>query len=290
MTAYASIERRDGDLTVRVEIRSYNSRYLDVAPRVPMGYAGFEDKIRTLVTQVMVRGRIELRLSIKDHTEADCAYNVDFARAKAYLDAHRQLDDAFSLAPAPLTAGQLMNVTGVVQPVDKPSDIEGQWPLIENIVRETLDNVDQMRLKEGEFIGQDFAQRLNYIEQTLNDIEASVKDLHALYCDKLQARVSALTKGLVELDLSRIAQEAAILADRSDISEEIVRTGSHIAQFRTIMGLDEPAGRKLNFLLQELNREFNTMGAKVGQAGAAHMIVNVKSELEKLREQVQNIE
>jgi uncharacterized protein (TIGR00255 family) len=290
MTAYSFLERRDGALTVGAEIRTYNSRHLDVVPRLPMGYAGFEENIKALVTQVMVRGRIELRLSVKDNAKADGAYEVDFNRAKAYMDAYQQIDDAFDLTSAPLTVEHLMQVPGVVQPVEQPSDIDSQWPLIAATVQEALDHVDQMRLKEGAFIGQDFVQRLNFIEQTLNDIEVSVKDLIDQYRDKLQARVSALTKGLVELDLSRIAQEAAILADRSDISEEVVRARSHIAQFRTIMGLDGAAGRKLNFLLQEFNREFNTMGAKVGQASAAHMIVTVKSELEKLREQVQNIE
>ena len=162
--------------------------------------------------------------------------------------------------------------------------------MIAKVVQETLHNVDQMRIKEGGFIGEDFVQRLDFIERNLNEIEKSVDGLLEQYRDKLRARVEALTQGLVELDPARIAQEAGILADRSDISEEFVRARSHIEQFRNIMGSNEPAGRKLNFLLQEFNREFNTMGSKVGQAGAAHMIVDVKSEIEKLREQVQNIE
>ena len=290
MTAYSFVERTSEDITVGVEIRTYNSRHLDVVPRMPMGYASFEEKIKALVSRVMVRGRIELRLSIKDNSEAACAYEVDLGRAKAYMDAYKQLDDAFKLSSAPLTAEQLMQISGVIQPADKQSDVDTHWPLIETAVQEALQNVDEMRIKEGSFIGKDFAQRLNFIEQTLSKIEDSVQGLLTQYRDKLEVRVTALTKGLVELDPSRIAQEAALLADRSDISEEFVRARSHIAQFRSIMGVNEPSGRKLNFLLQEFNREFNTMGAKVGQASAAHMIVDVKSELEKLREQVQNIE
>ena len=148
----------------------------------------------------------------------------------------------------------------------------------------------QMRQKEGDFIRKDFDQRLTHIEQKLNEIETSVQDLPEKYREKLQARVETLTKGIVELDPARIAQEACLLAERADISEEIVRAKSHIKQFKSIMGGNEPAGRKHNFLLQEFNREFNTMGAKVGHATAAHTIVDVKSEIEKLREQVQNIE
>lgn len=290
MTAYSFVEHSDGDVTARVEIRTYNSRHLDTVLRVPMGYAGFEEKIKALVAKIMVRGRIEVRLSIKDTSDAACAYEVDTIRAKAYLDAYNQLDDELGLASVPLKADHLINISGIIQPAEKKIDIDSHWSLIAEVVQETLQNVDQMRTKEGAFIAEDFVQRLDFIERTLNDIEKSVEGLLEQYRDKLKARVEALTQGLVELDPSRIAQEAGILADRSDISEEFVRARSHIEQFRNIMGSNEPAGRKLNFLLQEFNREFNTMGSKVGQAGAAHMIVDVKSEIEKLREQVQNIE
>jgi uncharacterized protein (TIGR00255 family) len=136
----------------------------------------------------------------------------------------------------------------------------------------------------------DLATRLDYIESALTGIEAAAADITAQYRTRLLERINHLTEGQVDLDAARIAQEAAILADRSDISEEVVRVGSHIAQFRDIMAGDGPAGRKLNFLLQEFGREFNTMGAKAGNAGISHTIVEVKSELEKIREQVQNIE
>jgi uncharacterized protein (TIGR00255 family) len=150
--------------------------------------------------------------------------------------------------------------------------------------------LDRMRVKEGDFIGQDLLLRLEVIERGIDHIEKNVADLVPIYRDRLLARVETLTQGIVEIDQSRIVQEASILADRSDISEEIVRARSHVQQFRDIMASDAPAGRKLNFLLQEFNREFNTMGAKVGQADLAHVIVDIKSEIEKLREQVQNIE
>jgi uncharacterized protein (TIGR00255 family) len=290
MTAYSFVENSDGDLTIRVEIRTYNSRHLDTVLRVPMGYAGIEEKIKALVAKMMVRGRIELRLSLKDTSDAACAYEVDTIRAKAYLDAYKQIEDELRLASAPLKADHLINVSGIIQAAEKKVDIESHWPMIAKVVQKTLENVDQMRIKEGAFIAEDFVKRLDFIEQKLNDIEISVEGLLEQYRDKLRARVEALAQGIVEIDSSRIAQEAGILADRSDISEEFVRAKSHIEQFRNIMGANEPAGRKLNFLLQEFNREFNTMGSKVGQAGAAHIIVDVKSEIEKLREQVRNIE
>jgi len=206
------------------------------------------------------------------------------------LKAYQQLNDGLKLSAEPCSVEHLLKVTGVILPAESQPDLESVWPIVSDAVMETLQNLDRMRIKEGDFIEKDFVQRLGFIEHRLTVVEGSIQSLLVHYQEKLKARVEALTQGLIELDPARIAQEAGILADRSDISEEVVRARSHIAQFKSIMGADEPAGRKLNFLLQEFNREFNTMGAKVGQASAAHIIVEVKSELEKLREQVQNIE
>lgn len=139
-------------------------------------------------------------------------------------------------------------------------------------------------------MAKDLEARLDDIQAAIDHIEKQTDGLLAFYQDRLKERISALTKGLVELDPGRIAQEAALLADKSDISEEITRAKSHIQQFKGIMAAEEPGGRKLNFLLQEFNREFNTMGSKAGNADLSHLIVTVKSELERIREQVQNIE
>jgi uncharacterized protein (TIGR00255 family) len=290
MTAYAFVERCDSDLTVTVEIRSYNSRHLDVALKLPMGYASFEDKIKGIVSAAMERGRVELRVGIQDKSEAAIGYQVDFQRAKAFCTAAGQLNDLLNMGSGAISLEYLLGVGGVILPADNRVDADLHWPLAESVIRGALIELDRMRAKEGDFIAQDLAQRLEFIERSLDDIENNAMDMVTQYRDRLLARVEALTQGLVEIDQARIAQEASMLADRSDISEEIVRARSHIHQFRDIIGSDVPAGRKLNFLLQEFNREFNTMGSKVGQACLAHIIVDVKSEIEKLREQVQNIE
>ena len=147
-----------------------------------------------------------------------------------------------------------------------------------------------MRQREGEALAADFRRRLETIESQLNMIENDSEGLLDIYRAKLLERIHILTQGNVDIDPGRIAQEAAFLADRSDISEELVRSASHLKQFRRVMDVEEPAGRKLNFLLQEFNREFNTMGAKTSRTEIAHRVVDLKSELEKIREQVQNIE
>jgi uncharacterized protein (TIGR00255 family) len=157
-------------------------------------------------------------------------------------------------------------------------------------VDEALNNLIEMRKKEGEFIALDITSRINRIEESVHLIEKESSDLLSHYQQRLKERIVDLTRGMVEIDLERITQEAAFLADKSDISEEIVRVASHIRQFLTIMKSAEPAGRKLNFLLQELHREFNTMGSKTEKAHVSHIVVEVKSELEKIREQLQNVE
>ncbi len=290
MTAYAFGERCDGDLSVSAEIRSYNSRYLDIALKLPMGYASFEEKIKGIVSAAMERGRVELRMGIQDKSDTAIAYQVDLQRAKAFCAAAGQLNGIANLGSETISLEYLLGVTGVILPADNRIDADLHWPLAESVVRQALIQLNLMRVKEGDFIGQDLVQRLEFIERSLDVIGNSAMDMVTHYRDRLQARVEALTQGLVEIDQARIAQEASMLADRSDISEEIVRARSHIQQFRDIIRSDMPAGRKLNFLLQEFNREFNTMGAKVGQASLSHIIVDVKSEIEKLREQVQNIE
>ncbi len=169
-------------------------------------------------------------------------------------------------------------------------DIKKVWGHLSPVFKEVLDNINSMREAEGAHTAKDFLTRLDYIEKSIDEIEEKSTDLPKIYKEKLEARISSLTDGILELDKNRIGQEAALLADRSDISEEITRSRSHVEQFRKIMSTEENPGRKLNFLLQEFNREFNTMGSKTGSTNVSHMIVDLKSELEKIREQVQNVE
>ena len=289
MTAYAYATLTEKELSVIIEIRTYNSRHLDIALRLPPAYLVLEDKIKRASAAEIARGRVELRMHIKELSATGVQYTVDMAKAQAYWEALACLKEGLRLT-APIGLEHFNKLDGIIQPIEDNPPVENYWPLIEACLRQALADLDKMRLREGDFLKNDFKQRLTFITQSLEKISQGSQNLLALYRDKLQARIETLTKGLIELDQLRITQEAAILADRSDISEEIVRTRSHIKQFNAIIDADGPAGRKLNFLLQELNREFNTMGAKVGQADLAHTIVDVKAEFEKLREQVQNIE
>ncbi len=290
MTAFAVAETvEENNLSARVEIRSYNSKNLDISLRLTAGWLALEERVKRVISERISRGRIEINLRVEDRSEAAVAFDIDETKAGAYLGALRELKENLALSgdiPLELVA----SVHGIIKPAETQRDPEADWPIISSCLGQALDELTAMRRKEGAFMADDLTTRLNFIESVLTEIEAAAADITTQYRERLLERITRLTEGQVDLDAARIAQEAAILADRSDISEETVRAGSHIAQFRDIMTGGGPAGRKLNFLLQEFNREFNTMGAKAGNAGISHTIVEVKSELEKIREQVQNIE
>ncbi|MCG8470864.1 MAG: YicC family protein [Desulfobacterales bacterium] len=289
MTAYARADKEEDGLSVEVELRSYNGRFLDTHLKVSHGYNRFEEKIRSTIAAKLVRGRVEGRIVIRDASDEAIAYEADVAKARAYGSALREAADAAGVSGG-ISLDQLLHVSGLVVPKETETDFEHHWTVVAACLEKALDDLDEMRSREGDFLAQDLLERLEAVEASLGVISEGAEGLSAVYHDRLMERISVLCGGAVEVDESRIAQEAALLADRSDISEEITRAKSHLVQFRSIMEGEEEAGRKLNFLLQEFNREFNTMGSKIGKADVAHVIVSVKSELEKMREQVQNIE
>ncbi|MDM8525183.1 YicC/YloC family endoribonuclease [Desulfococcaceae bacterium HSG8] len=289
MTAFSRAEKIGENLAVSTEMRSYNSKYLDIALRIPRSYLSLEDRIKGLISEKLSRGRIDIRVVIKDDTEDACAFEVNETKATAYHNALVRLKELFNI-DTEISLHFLAGIGGVIRPAETERNTDICWPLIRDCVSEALENLDAMREKEGNFIAQDFINRLDYTEACTDQIEAESGSILSHYQERLKERIAALTKGIAEIDPGRIAQEAAFLADKSDISEEVVRARSHIIQFRSVVNSDEPSGRKLNFLLQEMNREFNTMGSKAGNADLSHIIVNIKSEIEKIREQVQNVE
>jgi uncharacterized protein (TIGR00255 family) len=289
MTAYAKSEITSAMFSVSIEIRSYNSRHLDISLRLSHDYVPLEEKIKKIITQHIHRGRLEVHVTIKDESEADTIYEVDLTRAKAYHQALLTLKKALSIE-GPLNMDHLLNNNSLLRLKESEKDFTILWPVVSDALLASLKQIDTMRMQEGAFIAKDFQQRLDLIEKRLAQIKAASQGLLEIYQDRLNERIIVLTKGIVTLEPERIAQEAALLADRSDISEELVRVESHLLQYRKFMADPEPAGRKLNFLLQEFNREFNTIGSKAGKSKISHLIVEVKAEIERLREQVQNVE
>jgi uncharacterized protein (TIGR00255 family) len=289
MTAYATAEYSTEQLTVSTEIRSYNSRYLDLALRIPSGYQSLEEKIKEFVSTRVTRGRVEVKIQVEMEATDSIGFEVDQSKAQSFYAALNRLKDEFDIK-SEISVDLLLSPGGIIKPADMAKDTEAVWPSIRDCLKQALDEIDAMRKREGDFIAKDLLKRLAHINAQIEQIHAGATGLLDAYQQRLKERISALTGDIVEIDPARIAQEAAILADRSDISEEIIRAESHLKQFNHIMKSDEPAGRKLNFMLQELHREFNTMGSKIGNAEISHRIVDVKSELEKIREQIQNVE
>ena len=288
MTAFSRAETAVGDFAVALEIRSYNSRHLDLSIRLPHGFLELEKQVRDCIASRVARGRVEVRIQIQDNTEAASGFEVDIPKARAYHRALLDLREKLGL-DGPL-GPDLFVSAGVIRQAEAERDLDACWQALERGLEQALAELTAMREKEGRHLAVDFEDRLVFLGERLENIQGTVEGVARAYKVRLEERIQALTDGAAPVEPARIAQEAAILADRSDISEEIVRARSHLKQFRDIMAGQGPSGQKLNFLLQELNREFNTMGSKCNSAEAAHDIVDVKAELEKIREQVQNVE
>jgi uncharacterized protein (TIGR00255 family) len=289
MTGFASAAETFGRWSVSIEIRAYNSRYLDLALRLPPGFTDLEERVRSHISTRLTRGRVEAKIHIEDAATSGGPVEADLTRARAVRSALEQVKTELGFQD-PVTLEMVLAAGGILKTVPPEADLVAAGAVLDAVLVQALESLDDMRTNEGRALSIDLGFRLDRIHASLSEIAKQAEGLPAVYQERLKERLAVLTQGRVEIDAARIAQEAALLADRCDIAEEIVRARSHLQQFRAFMDATEAAGRQLNFLLQELNREFNTMGSKIGNAAAAHEIVAVKTELEKIREQTQNIE
>ncbi len=294
MTAFARAEQTKDGLTVQVTMRSYNSRFLDIVLHMPDSCLEFEDQIRQAISGMHQRGRIDTRIHVKmeDSFEdgASQSYDVDINQAKAYYQALCTLNDSLGLNTAP-TLAQVLAGKNFIVAAPKVLDENLLKTAVLEVLQEASQELDEMRAREGEHLLADLLERVQNMEDRLKDIKDLAGTIPELYRKKLEERLTRLLdEDALPIDPVRLAQEVAILSDKSDVTEEIIRLYSHIAQFREIMEAPDSQGPKLNFLVQEFLREFNTIGSKASHADMTRMVVEFKSELEKIREQVQNIE
>ena len=289
MTAFSRTEEEIDDLQTVIEIRSVNSRYLDISTRIPYEFHSLEEKIKRVITEKINRGRVELKMTIKDNSSEKSLFEINKEKAEAYHQVLIQLKDRFKLE-AEIPLNLMVGAEGVIQAATRESDVEVFWKGARPCLETALIDLEEMRRVEGDAIEKDLKGRLQTIEAHLNNIEQMALEVPHYHQKRLAERIANLTRGTLEIDSARLAQEAAFLADKSDISEEIVRVKSHLSQFYNIMGDNESAGRKLIFLLQEIHREFNTMGSKADNADITIRVIEIKSELEKIREQALNVE
>lgn len=289
MTAFGRAEHTIKEFEAGVSIRTYNSRNLDTVVFLPESLRFLEDSVKKQTAARLNRGRVEIRVSVENTASDSVSFRVDEKRAESYLRALQDLKDRCGLE-SDITLELLLSGRDMIVAEEKEQDHQALLQVVSETLEAALERIEEMRKQEGSALAADLEHRLELIEKGLVRIEQEAETIPAAYKKRLEERIATLTGNTCDPDPARIAQEAAILADKSDISEELVRAGSHIQQARQIIASDEPGGRKLNFLVQEFNREFNTMGAKSPSAEISSAVVELKSELEKVREQVQNIE
>ncbi|OEU79722.1 MAG: YicC family protein [Desulfobacterales bacterium C00003060] len=289
MTAFGRAGKTVEGRMYAVEIRSLNGRYRDVTVHMPPQFVPVEDQIKKLVSTRISRGRVTVMIKVKNDSQAVSDIHVNLPLCKAYYGALCKLNETLQIEEK-VGIQTLLGMQGIITATAPEEDLEKTWLPLSSCISEALEGLDAMRISEGTAIYQDFQKRLQSIEDSLSRIRVSAPSVLSQYHDRLKERIATLTQGAVDIEPNRLVQEAAFLAEKSDITEEVVRAESHLKQFRTMIETDNPAGRALDFLLQELNREVNTIGSKAGDAQLSHVVVEVKSELEKLREQVQNIE
>ena len=271
-----------------VEIRCVNHRYLDLKIKLPKGYAGLEERVRKCLTAVLVRGRVDVALSVSGDFSDLQEIEANHMLARTYHDALVRLAEQLNL-PADIDLQRLAAYPDVLMLSQRTEDLDAVWPSMETALLEALNICDTMRSDEGKAMAADLQERLDQFAAVVGKIEKQIPKLLQERELKLEERLQKLL-GNVQLDSQRLAQEIAILSDKTDVTEEIVRLHSHINQFHAFLKSEEATGRKIDFLLQEFLREVNTMASKINDAEIAHLTVDLKAELEKMREQVQNIE
>ena len=288
MTGYGRAKQTLNGRDITVEVRSVNNRYLDCTVKMPRAYIFAEDAIKTCVQKAISRGKVDVFITIESNGAEETVVTVNDALARSYYEALVHLKEMFSL-DGDVSALSLAKFPDVLTVTKAEEDLESMAADLCTVTEEALCAYNAMRTVEGEKLAQDVASRVATIEQVVGKVEERSPQTVAAYREKLYARMQEVLQSAT-VDENRLLTEAAIFADKTAVDEETVRLRSHIAQLRTMLESDEPVGRKLDFLIQEVNRECNTIGSKCNDLSIAQDVVNMKAEVEKIREQVQNIE
>ena len=288
MTGYGCAEGSSGDIDISIELRSVNNRYLDCNIRIPRIYTAFEDAIKSVVQKYISRGKVDLYITVDSSKSSDVEISINEPLAEAYMDALKKLADKFGISPD-VTALNLLRFQDVLIVEKKETASDELLADICTVLETALARFNDMRTVEGEKLYADIMGRLDEIERLVTLVEERSPVTVAEYRARLESKMRE-TLANSNIDENRLLMEAAIFADKVAVDEETVRLRSHISQFRSILSLSEPVGRKLDFLVQELNREANTIGSKANDSEMARIVVDIKAEIEKIREQIQNIE
>lgn len=288
MTGFGRSEVQAGSRVWTTELRCVNNRFLELKIKLPKGYSALEDRVRKLVATHLQRGRVDLVVNVSGDFSDLMQVHVNVELARNYKKALTLMGQELSIeGDADITF--LASLPDVLVREQKNEDLEGVWALLSGSLEEALVQCETMRQQEGDALLIDLTGRLEFFSKILEQVAAAIPELLVQRKSLLQDRLEKLL-GNVQIDPMRLAQEVVVLADKTDVTEEIVRLRSHILQFRSSLTEDGAVGRKLDFLIQEFLREVNTLASKISDARIAHLTVELKSELEKMREQIQNIE
>lgn len=289
MTAYGRGEYEQENEVYTAEIRSLNNRYRDVVLRLPNSLQGLEEEIKSQVSSRVKRGRVEVSLQVEKKSEGlSYAMELNLPLIRAYVKLYRQLGEEFGLDEK-ISPDSLLQMKDVIIMKPEETDLDRAKKGVRGVLETALESLDNMKIQEGKAIEEDFLKRLSLIEAYMDSIEKRSPAVVDGYKARLKDRIAMISED-IEIDEGRLLQEVAIFASRCDITEEVVRIRSHLHQFRNYLSTDDSIGRRLDFLTQEIHREINTISAKASDSSISADAIEVKAELEKLREQIQNVE
>ncbi len=288
MTGFGRAENTSGDWQIEIEVSGVNRKQTDVSLNIPASLQELDGELRRILTESVSRGRIQARV-ILNHAGASATHlNFDEGLASQYIEAARSLSQNHDVETR-LTAADLFRAPGLFRIEESNASAEDLRDLIRETLQQALSDFRTMQEREGSYLRDDLAERIDKIEEELKGLRDLAPRVPQLHREHLHQRLKE--SGLeINLDDDRVLREIALFAERSDITEELTRLDCHIGQFREYLATTDAVGRSMDFLCQELNREFNTIGSKANDAEIAQRIVNAKTELEKIREQVQNVQ
>lgn len=287
MTGFGRGEATRGNITFTVDIKSVNHRYSDISVRMPRVVQALEQKVREYVNSKLNRGKIDIYINY-DSFGQDTKVKLDINLAAAYVDSLNALKEQFGIKDE-LSLSLLTRFTDILKLDTEEQDVDFLWSILSDALEKSVSSLVDMRSSEGERLHNDMLLKLDNIKNIVEDIKAMSAGLADEYRSKLYEKIKELTKD-IQPDENRILTEVAIFADKSGIDEEIVRLGSHLEEFKKTLNIKTPIGKKLDFIVQEMNREVNTIGSKSSNLGVVNNVISIKTEIEKIREQIQNIE
>ncbi|MCI7079089.1 MAG: YicC family protein [Veillonellaceae bacterium] len=288
MTGFGAGDAETADFKVHIEVKAVNQRFLETNYHMPYSMNMFENQLTKKIKEYASRGKLDINIRFQDLRDKAITVKVDKGLVAAYGQALQEISSQLELS-APVTAAQIASYPDVLKLNEENADLEAAQPVLMQAMEQALESFVAMREAEGQNIQRDLLARIGTLENFVGELEKLAPEIVAAYRQRLE---NLLREYLAKEDIeeSRIIQEVALFTDKVNYTEETVRLRSHFDQFRQIITAGEPVGRKLDFLIQEMNREINTVASKANSAGAAQFVVDVKSEIEKIREQIQNIE